>query len=70
MPDGSVLVVGGDVREMPGDSEVKYLKDGRRGVRRYFPCKSQNCSVGTWKDEYEMSTERWYPTVILLLCDH
>ena len=63
MPDGSILVVGGDERVMPAESDIKYLTDGRQDIRTYKTCKDRSCGLGLWEDQIPMSSQRWYPTV-------
>jgi len=60
--DGSILIVGGDMRADTG------LKDGRRSIRQYIPCFPGKCTdtKGRFTELYQMSTERWYPTVVTL----
>jgi hypothetical protein len=58
--DGSILFVGGDARSDTG------LQDGRRSVRTFTPCNNTACSQGTFTELYQMTTERWYPTVVTL----
>lgn len=60
MGDGSILFVGGDARNDTG------LLDGRRSVRLFTPCNNTACSEGTFSELYQMTTERWYPTVVTL----
>lgn len=65
--DGSILVAGGDMREVPDEVGVlKYLTDGRRGVRKYVPCTTSDCDTGEWTDFPDMLVERWYPTAATL----
>ena len=59
LEDGTILVAGGDSRSDTG------LLDGRRYVRTYNNCTSANCT-GSWTESYQMSVERWYPTVVTL----
>ncbi|RKP01494.1 hypothetical protein CXG81DRAFT_11913 [Caulochytrium protostelioides] len=70
LADGTVLVVGGDARSLEADG-IPFLYDGRKGVRLYRPCEADavaagTCKKGTWEDQPEMSTNRWYPTVTTL----
>ena len=60
--DGSILSVGGDKRADTG------LKDGRKTIRRYSPCLPGDCTdtKGRFTELSEMSTERWYPTIVTL----
>jgi hypothetical protein len=63
--NGDILVVGGDMRAVPG------MADGRRAVRVYRPCPAnataQSCpNGGSWVDLYQMQSGRWYPTVTTL----
>ena len=60
--DGSILMVGGDARADTG------LQDGRTHIRQYIPCLPGNCTdtKGHFTELYQMSTERWYPTVVTL----
>ena len=60
--DGSILSVGGDARDDTG------LADGRRHIRKYVPCLPDNCTdtKGQFTELYQMTTERWYPTVVTL----
>lgn len=54
---------------MPDAGMPKYLLDGRKSVRRYSTgCSNltSNCGLGDWTDEYQMSSERWYPTLTTL----
>jgi len=60
--DGSILFVGGDARNDTG------LKDGRKTIRQYNPCLPGKCTdtKGGFTELYQMSTERWYPTIVTL----
>ncbi len=60
--DGSILSVGGDYRR---DSDVP---DGRNRIRQYIPCLPGKCTdtKGEFTELYQMSTQRWYPTVVTL----
>ena len=60
--NGSILMVGGDARIDTG------LQDGRRNIRKYTPCLSGNCTnpAGQFTELYQMSSERWYPTIVTL----
>jgi hypothetical protein len=60
--NGSILNVGGDARIDTG------LQDGRRNIRIYNPCQSDTCSdtKGEFSEVYQMSTQRWYPTIVTL----
>ena len=59
--DGSILIVGGDRRAMPG-----YLTDGIQDVRIYASCKEPECQLGNWNAKTPMKIGRWYPTVVTL----
>jgi hypothetical protein len=50
------------------DPTQQYLKDGRKGVRTYAPCRpnATDCVDGEWTDRYQMAVERWYPTLTTL----
>lgn len=49
-----------------GNVQPKYLRDGRKSARRYFPCTGNNCVTGQWRDDPDMLVERWYPTIATL----
>ena len=69
LADGSILVVGGDNQSWPLNSPNSVVVNGRKGMRTYTPCSFQNgtsCTSGAWKVLPEMTTERWYPTVVTL----
>lgn len=65
--DGSILVVGGDNQSMTTGG-VTSIVNGRKGVRTFTPCAADAAPgcTGTWTIMAEMSTERWYPTVLTL----
>jgi hypothetical protein len=67
MADGSILVIGGDNKSVPLAGAQKIV-DGRQGVRIYHPCHnaSESACVGKWEILPEMTTRRWYPTVVTL----
>ena len=68
MANGSILVIGGDMQadELPNGERVAV--DGIRRRRIYNPCPSgSNCpNGGDWVALPEMTTGRWYPTVVTL----
>lgn len=68
MADGSILVVGGDNQAMPSVNGQNVIVNGRRGLRTYTPCPSgaEKSCTGTWKILPDMSSDRWYPTVVAL----
>lgn len=65
--NGSILVIGGDNQSMT-DNGRTYVVNGRQGRRIYDPCPASapsNC-IGKWTILPDMSSERWYPTVVNL----
>lgn len=64
LADGVVLVAGGDNQSTPALGIV----NGRKGLRTFTPCApgSDSSCLGIWDIKPEMSTERWYPTVVTL----
>jgi hypothetical protein len=58
--DGSILVAGGDNKTLDDATVV----NGRQGLRIFTPCVG-NCT-GRWEILPDMTTQRWYPTVVTL----
>ena len=56
MADGSLFVAGGDNQSIPETGVV----NGRAGLRIYTP------STSSWRQLPDMTTNRWYPTVVTL----
>ena len=71
LSDGSILVVGGDNQSWPLTGPNSVVVNGRKGLRTYTPCPigtaGVSCTSGTWKILPDMTTERWYPTVVTLV---
>ena len=67
MPDGSILMVGGDKKSVALDGD-QMVVNGLRGVRVFKPCppNSDSSCIGTWTIKQDMTSERWYPTVTTL----
>lgn len=63
MADGSVMVIGGDNQSMVGPDNVEYVRNGRNGRRQFTP---QGTAVGKWSLLPDMTSARWYPTVLTL----
>jgi hypothetical protein len=65
LPNGSVIVIGGDNQSMNDPDGSFYTVDGRKGRRIYNPCNSPDCASqgGMWVDLPPMTSERWYPTL-------
>lgn len=68
LPNGSILVIGGDNQSMADPDGSLYTIDGRRGRRIYDPCNAPACESqgGAWTDLPPMTSERWYPTLATL----
>lgn len=62
--NGTWLNVGGNQAVGPGgltsDAWVYGNDDGGRAVRLFDPCDDENCE---FREDYEMTTRRWYPTL-------
>lgn len=67
MANGSIFVAGGDNKSIPLDGNLQVV-NGRRGVRIFNPCAAGSPSecIGTWSIQPDMTSERWYPTVLTL----
>ncbi|KAI8930028.1 glyoxal oxidase N-terminus-domain-containing protein [Entophlyctis helioformis] len=65
MANGSILVIGGDNTSMVGADGAQYIYNGRKGRRIFNPCTGTNCT-GSWVNLPEMTSERWYPTIVTL----
>ncbi|KAI8905146.1 hypothetical protein EDD86DRAFT_229621 [Gorgonomyces haynaldii] len=63
LPNGSVFVAGGDNQSDPYNKD-QYV-NGRQGRRIYNPCPDKSC-IGSWTILPDMTSERWYPTVVTL----
>jgi hypothetical protein len=59
MPDGNILMVGGENGTF-SDAGGDFLTDGKKGVRVF------NNDLSQWEMKTPISTERWYPTVATL----
>ncbi|RKO89589.1 hypothetical protein BDK51DRAFT_15919 [Blyttiomyces helicus] len=66
MANGSILVVGGDKQEWADEAGNRFLVSGGSGVRVYDPCTTPDCQQGQWSAAPNMTTTRWYPTVVTL----
>jgi hypothetical protein len=64
LANGVILVAGGDNQSTPALGIV----DGRTGIRKFTPCPpgSDPSCLGTWAILPDMTTPRWYPTVVTL----
>ncbi len=60
LPDGSLLIVGGDDPLGNNTAGETILTDGRAKVRRYVPCVDSTCLTGSWDHSIpDMITGRW-----------
>ncbi|RKO90455.1 hypothetical protein BDK51DRAFT_35389 [Blyttiomyces helicus] len=68
MGNGSILVVGGDQQQWTDESGNHFLVSGGKKKRVYTPCgpTDYGCTNGTWTSYPDMTTSRWYPTVVTL----
>lgn len=64
MANGSILSAGGDNYYVLPANGVAELDDGRVGTRIYNPCNGE--CTGSWTRMQDMSSQRWYPTVVTL----
>ncbi|KAJ3326681.1 hypothetical protein HDU91_004581, partial [Kappamyces sp. JEL0680] len=66
--DGSILVAGGDNKSISDPDGTTHVVNGRRGLRIFTPCAPGSASscVGSWTVLPDMTSERWYPTVVTL----
>ena len=62
LPNGSILIVGGDQKTLPEYN----LRDGTKGMRMYNPCTAPDCKAGSWTTLPDMEKGRWYPTVVTI----
>ena len=67
MSDGNIFYAGGDNQSM-ADAGVDFIVNGRRGRRIFKTCPSgdTSCTSSEWTLLEDMTTERWYPTVLTL----
>ncbi|KAJ1339501.1 hypothetical protein BSLG_005876 [Batrachochytrium salamandrivorans] len=67
MPNGSILIMGGDEYGLLSDGTHNIYPDGRKVVVYTIPCPAdaQNY-VGSWVTLPDMATRRWYPSMATL----
>ncbi|RKO91038.1 hypothetical protein BDK51DRAFT_12639, partial [Blyttiomyces helicus] len=68
MANGSILVIGGDRQEWHDEAGNNFLVSGGAARRVYTPCGpgDATCTMGTWSTFSDMTSHRWYPTVVTL----
>jgi hypothetical protein len=70
LPNGDVLMVGGDAQANNFANGTTYMIDGRNRVRVYHHSgfsKADDVKTGAWDDTpTPMNNQRWYPTVATL----
>lgn len=67
MANGAFFVAGGDNQTEPSSDNTPLFVNGRMGRRIYTPCGTPLCKTpGTWTYLPDMTTNRWYPTVLTL----
>ncbi|KAJ1557072.1 hypothetical protein HK405_000913, partial [Cladochytrium tenue] len=67
--DGSIFVVGGDKAPLSYPNGTTFLFDGRKRQRFFTPSDATTSDVyhqGTWDETASMSSQRWYPTVVIM----
>ena len=66
LPDGSILVVGGDNGLWLLSNGTRIDTDGHPKRRIYTPCTGAGCTAGSFSEQPDMTTGRWYPSVTTL----
>jgi hypothetical protein len=64
--DGSIGVFGGDKSLWNFVDGTSLDVDGHTGRRLYIPCTDSSCTAGSWFQDTDMTSGRWYPTVATL----
>jgi hypothetical protein len=64
--DGTIGFFGGDKTGwLQMDGSILEV-EGHFGSRTYTPCTSEECTTGSWTQNTELTTARWYPSVATL----
>jgi len=68
--DGTIMIANDNPAVTPEiyNSSNVFLTAGGKGIRIYHPCADGDfqCAKGTWDKDTQMTTNRWYPTVVTL----